>query len=181
MYPLVRELASDCIPVAVTCRVLKIARQPFYRWLACPVRPAELAEAYRADALFDAHREDPEFGSRLLADEAAESGEEMAWRTAWGHGSNNGWFSAIGESARGKAGTPDPPVHDDLPATVDEAGRVRHDFTAAEPDELWLTDITEHRTAEHVLHLCAVKDSRSNRIVGYCIDSCMTSRLGWPR
>lgn len=28
MYPLVRELADDGIPVAVTCRVLKIARQP---------------------------------------------------------------------------------------------------------------------------------------------------------
>ena len=28
MYPLVRELAADGIPVTVTCRVLKIARQP---------------------------------------------------------------------------------------------------------------------------------------------------------
>ena len=36
MYPLVRELAADGIPVAVTCRVLKIARQPYYRWLAEP-------------------------------------------------------------------------------------------------------------------------------------------------
>lgn len=27
MYPLVRELAGDGIPVAVTCRVLKLARQ----------------------------------------------------------------------------------------------------------------------------------------------------------
>ena len=37
MYPLVRELAVDGIPVTVTCRVLKIARQPYYRWLAAPV------------------------------------------------------------------------------------------------------------------------------------------------
>jgi hypothetical protein len=37
MYPLVRELAVNGIPVAVTCRVLKIARQPYYRWLASPV------------------------------------------------------------------------------------------------------------------------------------------------
>ena len=33
IYPLVRELAADGIPVAVTCRVLKIARRPYYRWL----------------------------------------------------------------------------------------------------------------------------------------------------
>ena len=32
MYPLVRELAADGIPVTVTCRVLKLARQPYYRW-----------------------------------------------------------------------------------------------------------------------------------------------------
>lgn len=34
MYPLVRELAADGVPVTVTCRVLGIARQPFYRWCA---------------------------------------------------------------------------------------------------------------------------------------------------
>jgi len=27
-YPLVRELAADGIPVALTCRVLKLARKP---------------------------------------------------------------------------------------------------------------------------------------------------------
>ena len=64
MYPLVRELAVDGVPVAVTCRVLKIARQPYYRWLASPVTDAELTSAYRANALFDAHLEDPEFGYR---------------------------------------------------------------------------------------------------------------------
>ena len=74
MYPLVRELAVDGIPVTVTCRVLKIARQPYYRWLASPVTDAELDEAYRANALFDAHRDDPEFGYRFLADEAREAG-----------------------------------------------------------------------------------------------------------
>jgi hypothetical protein len=60
IYPLVRELAVDGIPVTVTCRVLKIARQPYCRWLDDPVTPSELQEVYRADALFDAHRDDPE-------------------------------------------------------------------------------------------------------------------------
>lgn len=48
----------------VTCRVLKLARQPYYRWLAAPVTGRELQEAYLADALFDAHRDDPEYGGR---------------------------------------------------------------------------------------------------------------------
>ena len=100
IYPLVRELAADGIPVAVTCRVLKIARQPYYRWLARPVTDAELVEAYRANALFDAHRDDPEFGYRFLADEARDAGQPMADRTAWRICSDNGWWSAFGKTRR---------------------------------------------------------------------------------
>ncbi len=83
MYPLVRELAADGIPVTVTCRVLKIARAPYYRWLEAPVTDADLVAAYRANALFDAHRDDPEFGYRYLHDEAGAAGEVMCERTAW--------------------------------------------------------------------------------------------------
>ena len=42
---------------------------------------------------------------------------------------------------------------------------------------MWLTDITEHPTAEGKLYLCAIKDACSNRIVGYSIDARMTSEL----
>ncbi|MFE2935297.1 hypothetical protein [Streptomyces sp. NPDC059278] len=87
MYPLVREPAAAAaahrVPVVVTCRLLGLARQAYYRWLARPVTDAELTEAYRADALFDAHRVDPEFGHRFLLDEAHAAGEPMAERTAW--------------------------------------------------------------------------------------------------
>jgi putative transposase len=173
MYPLVRELAAEDapirVPVTVTCRVLKLARQPYYRWLAEPVTNAELEEAYRANALFDAHVDDPEFGYRFLADEALDAGEPMADRTAWRICSDNGWWSAFGKKkARGKAKKPGPPVHDDL---------VKRNFTAQNPNELWLGDITEHWTGEGKLYVCAFKDVYSNRIVGYSIDSRMKSRL----
>ena len=168
MYPLVRELAVDGIPVTVTCRVLKVARQPYYRWLKEPVTEAELAAAYRANALFDAHRDDPEFGHRLLADEARDAGVAMCDRTAWRICSENGWWSVFGQK-RGKNGRkPGPPAHEDL---------VERDFTADGPNQLWLTDITEHPTGEGKLYLCAVKDVWSNRIIGYSIDSRMKSRL----
>ena len=32
MYPLVRDLAAERIPVAVTCRVLGFSKQAFYKW-----------------------------------------------------------------------------------------------------------------------------------------------------
>jgi putative transposase len=174
----VKELAADRIPVAVTCRVLKLSRQPYYRWLADPVTPSEVMEAYRADALFDAHKDDPEFGHRLLADEARDAGEPMADRTAWRITSANGWWSAFGKK-RGRNGKkPGPAVHDDLCTVTDANGRTRHEFTADGPNQLWLTDITEHRTTtEGKLYLCAVKDVFSNRIVGYSIDSRMKSSL----
>lgn len=99
--PLVRELAVQeepiRVPVTVTCRVLDLCRQQYYRWLKDPVTERELAEAYRADALFDAHRDDPEFGYRLLADEAASEGEVMCERTAWKICSSNAWWSSFGK------------------------------------------------------------------------------------
>jgi len=167
-YSLVRELAVDGVPVAVTCRVLKIARQPYYRWLVNPVTVAELTTAYRANALFDAHRDDPEFGYRFLLDAARAAGEPMAERTAWKICSALGWWSAFGKKRGRNHKLPGPPVHDDL---------VEREFTAQAPNQLWLADITEHWTGEGKLYPCAIKDVYSNRIVGCSIASRMKSRL----
>ena len=162
------ELAADGIPVAVSLRVLKLSRQPYYRWRKQQVTESELVEAYRANALFDAHRDDPEFGYRYLAGEAETAGQRMCERTAWRICRDNRWWSAFGKK-RGKNGKrPGPPVHDDL---------VKRDFTADDVNELWLTDITEHWTDEGKLYLCAIKDVFSGRIVGYSIDTRMTARL----
>ncbi|TXP84940.1 DDE-type integrase/transposase/recombinase, partial [Escherichia coli] len=101
--------------------------------------------------------------------EARDAGEAMSDRTAWKIASANGWWSAFGKRrARGKGRKAGPPVHDDL---------VQREFTADAPNRLWLTDITEHRTSEGKLYLCAIKDVFSNKIVGYSIDSRMKARL----
>ena len=78
------ELAADGIPVAVSLRVLKLSRQPYYRWRKQQVTPSELVEAYRANALFDAHRDDPEFGYRFLAGEAEAAGQRKCERPRGG-------------------------------------------------------------------------------------------------
>lgn len=163
-----RELAADGIPVVVSCRVLKLSRQPYYRWLIDAVTTAERVAAVRANALFDAHRDDPEFGYRFLADEAGTAGQTMCERTAWRICRDNGWWSRFGKKRGGSGKKPGPPVHDDL---------VERDFTTDAPNRLWLTDITEHWTDEGKLYLCAIKDACSGRIVGYSIDSRMQSRL----
>jgi len=168
MYPLVRELAEDGIPVTVTCRVLNIARQPYYRWIANRVSDAELDEAHLANAIFDAHRDDPEFGYRFLADEVREAGHAVCDRTVWRVCRDNGWWSSFGKPKTRKTARVGTPAHDDL---------VRRDFRADVPNRLWLADITEHRTAEGKLYCCAIKDVFSNRIVGWAIDTRMKARL----
>src|SRR5690625_5101334 len=92
----------------------------------------------------------------------------MCRRTAWRTCSTNGRTVSIAARGRGRHCKPGPPVHDDL---------VERDFTADAPNRLWLTDITEHRTGEGKLYLCAIKDVYSGRIVGYSMDSRMKSRL----
>jgi putative transposase len=170
MYPLVSELAVDGIPVTVTCRVLKLVRQDYYRWLAAPITASELEEAYVADALFEAHRDDPEFGYRFLADEVRHgAGFSVCERTVWKICSQNGWWSSFGKKkARTKKAKVHPPAYDDL---------VRRHFNADVPNHLWLGDITEHPTAEGKLYICAITDACSKRIVGYSIDERMKARL----
>jgi putative transposase len=47
---------------------------------------------------------------------------------------------------------------------------VKRQFTASAPNQLWLTDITEHPTAEGKLYCCAVLDLYSRKVVGWAID-----------
>ncbi len=150
-YPLVSELAADGIPVSVSCRVLKLARQPYYRWRNDPIREADVLRAYRINALHDAHHDDPTFGYRYLADEARRAGWRMSRRTAWKLCSQAGLLSSAQRQRRGKGKKAGPPVFDD---------HVQRVFRADAPNRLWLTDITEHWTSEGKLYCCAIKDGR---------------------
>lgn len=171
MFPLVHELAAAGarirVPVAVTCRVLGFSKQAYYQWRKDPVCQRDWDEAHLVNAARDVHVDDPGFGYRFIADELASQGFTASERRIWRVCSAHGIFSVFGKK-RGRAPKSGPPVHDDL---------VRRDFTADTQDRLWLTDITEHSTAEGKLYLCAVKDVFSNRIVGYSIDVRMKSRL----
>jgi putative transposase len=168
IYPLVRELASGGIPVKVTCRVLGFSPQGFYKWRAKPITQRDWSDAHLVDAAREIHADDPTFGYRFIADELrAEHGIEASENRVHRLCSAHGISSVLARKRRG-ARRPGPVVHDDL---------VRRDFTAAGPNQLWLTDITEHRTDEGKLYLCAIKDAWSNRIVGYSIDRRMKATL----
>ncbi|WP_147971361.1 IS3 family transposase [Streptomyces sp. col6] len=156
------------MPVAVACRGLKLARQPYYRWLDDPVTPAKARRgASRARAVLRPPRRP---GVRLPL-----PGRRGPRRRS-GHGRphrvadlpKQPVVERVRQKKRGRTKKAGPPVHDDL---------VNRAFTATGPNLLWLTEITEHPTGEGKLYLCAVKDVFSNRIVGYSIDARMKSRL----
>jgi putative transposase len=168
-FPLVRDLAAEGIPARLTCGVLGHSRQAYYAWLREPISQRELEDAYLTNALVDAYDDDPEFGYRLLADELERDGHAVGERRVWRLCSQQRlWSTTVRKPRRGSGKAPGPAVHDD---------HVQRDFTAQRPDQVWLTDITEHPTAEGKLYCCAIKDVFSNRIVGYAIDERMTAQL----
>ncbi len=168
-FPLVLDLAAEGFPVRLTCGVLGFSTQAFYKWRKQPCSDRDWADAQTINAIVDVHADDPEFGYRFIADELEKAGrptnERRVWRLCR---ENRVWSTTTRKGRRASGKTPGPAVHDDL---------VRRNFTAADLDEVWLTDITEHPTLEGKLYLCSVKDLCSNRIVGYAIDERMTAQL----
>jgi putative transposase len=151
----------------VTCRVLKLHRQNYYRWLECPITQRDWEDAHLTNAALDAHLEDPNFGYRFIADELEQQGFEASERRVWWLCSQQQLWSNFAKK-KGRSKKAGPPVHDDL---------VQREFSASRPNELWLTDISEHRTSEGKFYVCCVKDVYSRRIVGYSIDSRMKASL----
>jgi putative transposase len=167
MYPLVLDLAADGIPVAVTCRVLGFSKQAFYAWTARPVSRRDLDDAYLINAALDIHTDDPAFGHRFIADELPARGITAGINRVARLCTQQKIWSVFAKK-KGRTRRAGPPVHDDL---------VNKQFTAGRPNQVWLTDITEHSTGEGKLYLCAIKDVYSGRIVGYSIDSRMKASL----
>ena len=54
---------------------------------------------------------------------------------------------------------------------------VNRKFHRLDPNELWVTDITEHPTAEGKIYCCCVMDTYSRKIVGWSIDSQQNTTL----
>jgi putative transposase len=167
MFPLVADLAAEGVPVKVTCGVLKFSTQAFYKWRAKPCSNRDLDDAHLTNTLVDLHGDDPEFGYRFLADGLESAGHDLGERRVWRLCRDQRlWSTTTRKGRRGKGRGP--AVHDDL---------VQRHFSAERPDQVWLTDITEHPTSEGKLYCCAIKDVFSNRIVGYSIDERMTAQL----
>ena len=55
IYPVVRELAADGIPVATACRVLEVSTSGFYDWDTRPASDRDWDQAHLMHAIREAH------------------------------------------------------------------------------------------------------------------------------
>jgi transposase InsO family protein len=62
-------------------------------------------------------------------------------------------------------------------ARITSLDLVGRQFRRDAPDELWMTDITEHPTREGKVYCCVVLDAFSRLVVGWSIDSAQTTTL----
>lgn len=169
IYPLVDELAARGIPVLRTCAVLGIARQPFYRWRHQPQSDAQLRRARLMREAKRIHAANPTWGYRLIADELHAQDFSVSVRTVW---------SICHEAGIMSNTHPAKPVKKKHAKSVPVAeDKVQRCFKAPAPNQVWLTDITEHPTREGKLYTCAIKDAWSNRIVGLSCSAHMSTSL----
>jgi putative transposase len=64
-----------------------------------------------------------------------------------------------------------------VPNVATASDRVQRQFNRDGRDQLWVTDITEHRTREGKVYCAVVLDAFSRRVLGWSIDASQTAAL----
>lgn len=166
---MIEGLTGQGINVQRACVALGVSRSGFYRSRGRPDPPRTLRRIWLAGEIADIHRiSGGTYGENRVTAELR-----------YGRGIVVG-HNTVGDimSKLGIKGTP----RRRLPkgaklATVTSLDLVRREFKRARPNELWVTDITEHPTREGKVYCCVVLDTFSRKVVGWSIDSTQTTKL----
>ncbi len=171
IYPVVRELADDGIPVATACRVLQVSTSGFYDWDSRGPSDRDLEQAHLMNCIHDAHAASyGTYGSRRVHAELV-LGQQLAvsrgrverlMRSTGLQGVHRRRLR--GCTRRDRSATPS----DDL---------VERDFRPQAPDRLYVADITQHRTGQGWFYLAVVLDCFSRRVVGWAMADHIRSEL----
>jgi putative transposase len=159
-FRLVRELAGDGIPVAVTCRVLGVSTSGFYEWRDRAPSARQTADRALTETIRQIHQMSRgSYGSPMVHKElrmghgvrCSRKRIERLMRHACLHGNYR---------RKGHRTKPLPATHDDL---------VARKFAVDRPNKLWVSDITEHPTLEGKVYAAVVLDAFSRRVIGLSI------------
>jgi putative transposase len=166
-------IAQDCpdLPVATCCRVMKVSTSGFYAWRVDPVWERDLNDAYLTNTIVDIHRMSrgsygsPRVHAELRLGEGIRCGRKRVERLM-----RQAHVQGIHRRRRRGCTRRDPNAQ----PTEDLVNRA---FDPAEPDRLWMMDITEHPTGDGKLYLAIVLDAFSRMVVGWSIADHMRAEL----
>lgn len=159
---------SEGLPIEVTCRVVGVSVSGFYMWKHRKPSARSVRHAMVADVIRQVHNESRQtYGARRVHAELVLGRQMTVARCT----------VELVMRRLGLAGLPGRPKYRKIPNTPTASDLVNRDFARTEPNRLWLTDITEHRTREGKVYCAVVLDAFSRRVVGWSIDSSQTASL----
>ena len=162
-------MRTDGLSTQVACRVLGVSESGFYAWRSRLPSARSIRHAWLTDIIHHIHQQSRgTYGAPRVHAEL-----RLAQGITVGHNAVAMLMKRAGLA--GLSGNRSPrrrirPV--DTPADL-----VDRKFARFEPDQLWVTDITEHPTREGKVYCAVVLDVFSRRVVGWSIDNSATSGL----
>jgi transposase InsO family protein len=165
----IESLTGRGINVEHACRTLAVSVSGYYAWRGRPDPPRTLRRIWLAGEIADVHKASGgTYGVRRVTAELT-----FGRSISVGH-------SAVESIMRelGIRGVPNRRLPNGARlAQVTSLDLVRRVFARDRPNELWLTDITEHPTNEGKIYCCVVLDTFSRLVVGWAVDSTQTTAL----
>ena len=161
-------MAAEGIPVGVACRVLSVSVSGYYDWRSRPPSARTIRHAWLTDLITEVHqRARGVYGARRVHAEL-----RLGRGIVVGH-------NAVELLMRraGLAGVTGRPKWRHAKPDQVAADLVDRNFARTKPNQLWVTDITEHPTREGKLYCAVVLDAYSRRVVGWSIDASPTAAL----
>ena len=158
-------------PVTVMCQVLEVARNGYYKWRKQPLSARKVADLVLLRHIRDIFEQSKEtYGSYRIHAELAEQGIRCGRKRV---ARLMRTYNLKPKTVRSfKVVTTD--SNHKLPVAPN---RLKQQFSADRPDQLWLTDITYVPTAEGWLYLAVVLDVYSRRIVGWAMSDSLHRQL----
>jgi putative transposase len=161
-------MAAEGLSVDVACRVLGVSSSGYYEWRDRPLSPRALRHVWLTDRIAEVHHESRgTYGARRVHAELT-----------FGLGITVG-KEAVQTLMRkaGLQGITGRPRYRRVPNVATASDRVQRQFNRDGRDQLWVTEITEHRTREGKVYCAVVLDAFSRRVVGWSIDASQTAAL----
>lgn len=161
-------MVVEKIPVQVACRVLAVSESGYYERRKRAPSQRAVRHAWLTDLITQIHAE-----SRGIY-----GGRRVHAELTLGRGVNvgHGQVELLMQRAGLQGVTGRPKWKRTKPDNI-ASDRVNRTFARSEPNQLWVTDITEHPTREGKVYCCVVLDTYSRRVVGWSIDASPTAAL----